>query len=132
MRQNMGPARFAALEGSTLAALRRYIEGNGGKVVGASTLATTSTISTGYGGHLAIRPAVLRNLRQRFDPHHLDEYYSPNMASRQPTSSPTPKRVTSPVSARLTPSEINSLQQDKSSALAELRALYRKRKGKTP
>ena len=36
--------------GSTLAAPRDYIESKGGKVVAASSLATTSSPQTGYGG----------------------------------------------------------------------------------
>ncbi len=53
--------------GSTLAGLRRYIELNGGKVVAASSLATSSSAQTGYGGYLAIKSETLTKLEERFD-----------------------------------------------------------------
>lgn len=62
--------------GSTLAALRDYIEAGGGTVVAASTLATTSTASTGYGGQLAMLPETRAKLVEKFDANELSELLS--------------------------------------------------------
>jgi len=53
--------------GSSLAALRAHIEANGGRVVAASVLGTTSNPQTGYGGYLAIKPETRQILESRFD-----------------------------------------------------------------
>jgi hypothetical protein len=61
-----------ATSGSSLAAMRSYIEEKGGRVVAATTFATTSNPQTGYGGYLAIKAETVAALKKKFDPSELD------------------------------------------------------------
>lgn len=54
--------------GCTLAALRRFIICNGGKVCGATVGGISSFHSIGYGGYLALKKDTLEKLENKFDP----------------------------------------------------------------
>jgi len=52
--------------GSTVRALKEYIENNGGKVIGVSSLSNISSIHGGYSGNLAIKQDTIKKLREKF------------------------------------------------------------------
>jgi len=53
--------------GGTIAAMRCLIEGRGGKVVAAMSLATSSNAQTGWGGFLAPQRSTLEALQKKCD-----------------------------------------------------------------
>ena len=53
--------------GSTLNALKNYIEDNGGNVVLATTLATTSSGQIGYGGYLETKKETKEEIENKFN-----------------------------------------------------------------
>lgn len=62
--------------GSTLSVLRHYIASRGGKVVHATSFATTSSAQTGYGGYLAPIPETLDLVQKKFNTNALDALLS--------------------------------------------------------
>lgn len=62
--------------GSTLAALRAYVESQGGHVVGTAALAASSNAQTGYSGHLALRKETADTIAEKFDIRALNDLLS--------------------------------------------------------
>jgi len=58
--------------GSTVRALKEYIETNGGYVVLISSLANASNPQTGWGGHFIIEPSVCDCIETKFDTNNLN------------------------------------------------------------
>ena len=58
--------------GSTVRALKEYIENKGGKVKLVTSLATASNAQTGWGGDLAIKPETSKAIKEKFNTNQLN------------------------------------------------------------